>query len=203
MGKINIMINNQRLKLSMIIFGLLSLGASSPTNKWTIDLERGTGLVSFRASGRPSAIRINGKGERAKGTLSIQGLLLNGALTFSLESLDTGIKLRNEHMKKKYLETEKYPEAKLVFSSFALPESFSADTVSAALAFEGKLYLHGLEKPVSGTAKVQKNREEISVTAEFGLKMSDFGIAIPSFAGITMAEDVAVEIHFTAPYTNI
>ena len=42
------------------------------------------------------------------------------ALTVRLDTLDTGIALRNKHMKETYLETDKFPEARLEVARAAL-----------------------------------------------------------------------------------
>jgi len=196
------------IKILSTLISILSLtfavhAATPPNQKWILDLEKSSGTVEFKAIGRPSALKINGKGDKAKGALNIEGLNLTGTASFALDSLDTGIKLRNEHMKKKYLETDKYPEAKFTFTKVILPESLNAENASVdKLPFEGKLLLHGVEKPVSGLAKIERKGAEVSVAANFGLKISDYGIPAPGFAGITMAEDVDVQVQFSGPYTK-
>ena len=67
------------------------------------------------------------------------------------------------------------------------------------MPFQGVLSLHGIEKPVSGTVKAQRNGNQLNVAASFGLKVTDYGIAIPSFAGVTMAESVDIDVQFVAP----
>ncbi|MBX9767414.1 MAG: YceI family protein [Bdellovibrionales bacterium] len=190
------------LGLVFIFLVQLALGAEGPGTKWIFDLEKGSGSVKFKAIGKPSALKINGKGEKATGKLSVEGSNLSGTAIFVLESLDTGMTLRNEHMKKKYLETEKFPLAKLTFTKVTIPDSLKAENaVVEKLPFEGTLSLHGVDKLVSGTAKVEKKGDELSVVASFGIKISDFGIPTPGFAGITVAEDVDVEVQLSGPYT--
>ena len=163
-------------------------------------MSKSKGVVQFKAIGRPSALKINGNGEGPKGVFTIEDKTLSGNATFTLESLDTGIKLRNEHMKKKYLETDKYPEAKFSFTKVALPENINEESAKIdKVSFEGVLTLHGVEKTVNGTSKIERNGSSISVNAEFGIKLSDFGIGIPSFAGITVAETVDVLVEFKGP----
>lgn len=188
--------------LASLLISSIAFGAPAPTaQKWLVDLEKATsGAVEFNAIGRPSMLKIRGKGGAPKGSLAIEGTAATGALTFDLESLDTGLKLRNEHMKQKYLETSKYGKATLTLTKLSLPENFRAgNTKLEKLPFEGKLSLHGVEKPVSGLATVERNGEQVAVNADFGLKISDYGIATPGYAGITVAEDVNVLVQFAAP----
>jgi polyisoprenoid-binding protein YceI len=56
------------------------------------------------------------------------------------------------------------------------------------------LKLHGVEKPVSGTFDLSGSGASPKLAAKFAIKLSDFGIGIPSFAGVTMADEVAVTV---------
>src|SRR5689334_7763540 len=79
----------------------------------SINLDQGKGEVEFRAKGHPNAIKIVRKGSAPHGVLNIEGQKVTGKVSFDLSSLDTGIKLRTRHMREKYLEVERFPEAVL------------------------------------------------------------------------------------------
>jgi polyisoprenoid-binding protein YceI len=175
--------------------------ADAAAKAWTYDLDSGSGTVTFDAIGRPSAIKIHAKGDAPKGKLKVVGGKVTGAVSFKLDSLDTGIGMRNEHMKKRYLETDKFPEAKLTLTELALPANYSAADFSASdVPFKGTLSLHGVDKPVAGTAKLSRSGGDLAIDARFALKIDDFAIKIPSFAGITMATDVNCEVEDKAPF---
>lgn len=183
---------------------LLSAGqawSSTPSDgKWIADLDHGTGNVEFRAIGRPSAIKIVGKGTAPHGTATVSGKEVKGDFTFDLSSLDTGIGLRNHHMKEKYLQTDKYPEAKLSITKMTLPQEISsASFTDQSIPFSGALQLHGQTKPISGTASVAKNGSTVQLTANFPLKLQEWGIDVPKYMGITVAEDVQVAVNDSAP----
>jgi hypothetical protein len=165
-----------------------------------IDMDHGSGTVDFEAIGRPGALRIHGKGIAPHGNLKISGSELTGNFLFDLSSLDTGMNLRNEHMKKKYLEVDKFPEAKLTITKLDLPKDFNIDHCEIDKAkFEGNLLLHGVEKPIKGDSKISCKTNQVNFSAGFDIVVEDYGIAIPSFAGVTMAKDVKVSIAATAP----
>jgi polyisoprenoid-binding protein YceI len=165
-----------------------------------IDIDHGSGTVDFEAIGRPGALKIHGKGAAPHGSFKIVGSEVTGNLTFDLESLDTGMKLRNEHMKKKYLETEKFPQAKLSITKMNLPKDFTLDNCNLEKAtFEGILTLHGVDKPVTGESKIDCKSGRVNFDAHFDLVIENFGITIPSFAGVTMAKDVKVSVAASAP----
>lgn len=172
------------------------------TEKWTADLDQGTGETKFLALGRPSALKIVGKGAAPKGTLIFEPRKVAGTVRFDLASLDTGIGMRNEHMKTKYLEVEKYPEATLTLTKFEISiEKLRGDFEAFDVPFEGKLSLHGVEKLISGTSKISRSGAKLNIEANFELAISDYRIASPGYAGVTMAKDVKVSIKSSAPFT--
>jgi polyisoprenoid-binding protein YceI len=195
----------KRLMFVSISFALVSLASAhaavpAAVQKWALNMEQSTGLVEFDAIGRPSALKIHGKGAAPKGSLAIEAGKASGNLTFDLESLDTGISMRNEHMKKRYLETAKYKQATLAITDLLVPtELQSGDGKAEGVPFQGVLSLHGVQKPVSGVARLERAGDQFKINADFGVKTNDYGIPTPGFAGITMAEDVKVQVQVAAP----
>ena len=111
-------------------------------------------------------------------------MIVDGALKLKLDSFQTGIGLRDRHMKEKYLEAGKFPEATLTLAKQTLPKNGSAP-------FEGELELHGVKKKVSGTAELLDGGK--AVKASFPVSLKDYAITAPSFAGISVADQVNVE----------
>lgn len=182
---------------SILLLNGVSVAAQIPTDTFTAKVLSESAQVEFNAVGRPSALKIKGKGSTLDGALIAKKGQVSGEVSFDLNTLDTGIKLRNEHMKEKYLETKKYGKTTLKLQEFRLPEALSKeDGYSKNVSFQGLLILHGVEKQVSGTADLKRAGDKISVSTSFDIKLSDFGIATPSFAGITVAEDVQVAVQF-------
>ncbi len=165
-----------------------------------VRIQKTSGSVEFLAIGRPSALRIRGKGVAPEGVVTISRAsgkpLAAGAVKFDLATLDTGIDTRTEHMKEKYFEVPKFPQAELKFADLALPDS---SPIKGKVHFKGDLTFHGVTHGVEGDAELVEKEKNFVVDAEFPLKLSDFKIEIPSFAGITVAEIVTVTVHFDAP----
>lgn len=150
------------------------------------------GSVEALAIGKPSFIKIRGKGEPAKGELKVDGKKATGNFEFQVATLDTGIDLRNEHMREKYLHVKEHPTAKLEIKNLELKEEFSAAKPKIGESpFTGDLTLHGVTKPVTGTFTVGDKRD---VTAAFKIKLSDFNIDIPKYLGVTVADEVNVDV---------
>lgn len=146
------------------------------------------GGVKFTAVGKPGFIKINGesKGKAPTGQIELADGKATGEFDFDLKHLDTGIELRNEHMKTKYLEVEKFPTAKLRIHPLQLTEKdlksdFKRD-------FVGTLTLHGVSKEINGA--FDYTAKDKSVRAEFRILVSDFKIDIPTFKIVKVSESV-------------
>ena len=150
------------------------------------------GQVEFLAIGKPSFIKIHGTGSAASGTASLEGDKVQGTFEFALSSLKTGIEKRDEHMKTKYLEVEKFPQAKLELKSVKPFLGWSIQKPKLDQAdFEGILTLHGQSQPVKGTFSIN---DKSGVDVSFKIKLTDFKVDIPSFAGVTVADDVEITV---------
>lgn len=170
-----------------IIFKFLSLMLATHLANATIYIFKPElGTVSFTAKGKPALIKIHGKGQGFQGKIQEENGILNGELKFELKTLKTGIELRDEHLHEKYLQTNKFPQATLKIQKLEkiLPES--------KRPFEGLLTLHGVEQPVTG--EISTSADNKTVTASFMISLSKFAIDIPSFQGLTVAEEVEVNI---------
>jgi polyisoprenoid-binding protein YceI len=118
-----------------------------------------------------------------------------------LASLDTGIGVRNKHMREEHLETARYPKAEFHGVKLLDPSSPSiapGEKVSCTIA--GDLSLHGVTKPVEIPVVVSmpSNTARISmhVVGRFDVKLADYGIARPAFLMMRLDETqhVAVDI---------
>lgn len=197
------MLKKQRI-VTYLALTLLSSPAISFAATENVSFDKGTGSVAFHAVGRPSAIKINGTGAAPKGAVSWgSDGKVSGELALDISSLDTGISMRTNHMKEKYLEVEKFPQSKLTLTEVNLPAAdFGKDFSESSIPFKGNLSLHGVSKPVTGTAKIEQKGTNVSVHAEFTIKITDYQIPIPVFAGITVADEVSLVIEASAPSTQ-
>jgi polyisoprenoid-binding protein YceI len=149
-----------------------------------------SGKVEFLAIGKPSFLKVKGVGTAPKGSLTMEGDKASGEFTFDLSSLDTGIALRNEHMKDKYLEVGKHPLATIRFKDVSAKEG-AKQTVPA------ELELHGVKQPITLEATLKPDGEKKVATASFKFKLTDYQIEIPTHLGITIADEVSVTIEST------
>jgi polyisoprenoid-binding protein YceI len=159
-------------------------------------LESKNGKSEFVAIGRPSAIKIVGHGSGPTGQLNLisqaENFLLNGEVSVDLDSFDTGISLRDQHMKEKYLETGKSKTATLKFTDAKIAQQIVDKNGEAKLS--AILQLHGVEKPVEVLTTLTRDSGLLKAVSSFQIKISDFGIAIPSFSGMTVADQIQIKI---------
>lgn len=120
--------------------------------------------------------------------------VLGGSLSVDLRSLDTGIGLRNDHLRRLYLEVDKgtgYDEA--VLSDIRLA-GIDWETFQGKTDFTGTLLLHGTTKPVTGQAEIRRDGPTVRVDASFPLELTDFGIAKPQYLGVGVKNEVETKV---------
>lgn len=173
-------------KMLAFVSVLIPLSASAST----VTAKPEQGKLEFHAVGRPSMIKINGEGPGPAGTLTVKENKVTGDLTFDMTKISSGISMRDEHMKEKYLEVQKYPDSKLHVSELVLPGDFAAKGAKQ-VPFKGDLTLHGVTKPMEGKLDLSPG---VDAVATFTVHMPDFNITIPTYLGITVKDDVPVEL---------
>ncbi len=160
----------------------------------SVDLAQQSSQVEFLAVVKPGGIKINGTGGKLGGNLEIDKNQIKGRIAVNLNDLTTGIDRRDKDMKEKYLETAKFSDAWLEIDKIDLPEDFLTNKKNYSdVPFSGKLSLHGVEKPVSGTADVDTSKDAPSVATEFKISIAAFNIQEPKFMGIKVADEVTVK----------
>jgi polyisoprenoid-binding protein YceI len=144
--------------------------------------------VSFTATG-PAGMKIIGTTH----DLSVAEANQEIVAIVPLRNLDTKIELRNKHMREKYLEVEKYPNAELRVPRSALTMPPGAPISARA---EGTLTLHGRAKATSFTYVAKPDGSGIAVTGTLHVNMTDHGIAQPGYSGVSVKPDVDVQVSF-------
>jgi polyisoprenoid-binding protein YceI len=116
-----------------------------------------------------------------------------GAVKVDLQTLETGIGVRDRHMRDKYLEVNKGPEF-----AVATIEGIKIDKKEGKTSFNGTLLLHGQRKEISGTAEVKEQSGRIRVQAQFPLSVSEFAIPQPTYLGVGVKDQLEVKVTMTA-----
>lgn len=111
-----------------------------------------------------------------------------------LASLDTGIGLRNRHMRDDYLQVEKFPYAKY---------KGGLDTVTAdgdggfRVTATGTMNIHGVDRPIAVPCDVGALARGYRVRCTFHLLLSDFDIEIPKLMFLKLANQIDLKVGFS------
>lgn len=181
----------KQLMFSLLICSSVTLGQIQVASAATQTLQPVGGSVEILAVGKPSFLKIKGQGPAATGEVKIDSGKAKAKFQFELKELTTGIQLRDEHMREKYLEVGKHAQAILEVEGLDVGGGWSLKTPALKSNFTGKLTLHGVTQPMTGEFEMKPDGR---VEAKFKLKLSDFKIEIPSYAGITVANEVDVKV---------
>lgn len=142
------------------------------------------GSVSFQAAG-PAGMSIAGKTSEYQ----VQDDGQTITVKVELAKMDTGIALRDRHMKDKYLEVQKSPEATLSVARSTL--KFPAVGASVEGDAPAQLTLHGKTNPVQVHYTIkQASAGSFQVKGTSRLNINDFGIETPNYFGVKVKPEV-------------
>ena len=121
------------------------------------------------------------------------GGALKGSFTVDLIKLETGISLRDRHLRNNYLEIQKGPDF-----AVAKLENIKIQKLSGKTSFSGTLMLHGKQQNVTGTADLQPDGKAYKVDASFPLHISAFQIPEPTYLGVGVSDEITIHVVLTA-----
>ena len=148
----------------------------------------GDASVAFTATG-PGGLKIVG----TTSELAVADDGQSVAVTVPLRALDTKIELRNKHMREKYLEVDKYPNAVLTVARSELKMPTSGEVSGDAA---GTMKIHGREHAVRLHYTAKRAAAGMAVSGTVKVNIKDFGIEEPSFMGAAVKPDVDVSATF-------
>ncbi|OLB63294.1 MAG: hypothetical protein AUI11_02035 [Acidobacteria bacterium 13_2_20CM_2_66_4] len=118
---------------------------------------------------------------------------LKGAFAVDLMKLETGISLRDRHLRNNYLEVQKGADF-----AVAKMEDIKIQKLAGKTTFSGKLMLHGQQRDITGTADVQQDGKGYRVDATFPIQISAFQIPEPTYLGVGVSDQINVHVVLTA-----
>lgn len=164
-----------------MLFISTSLQAAIIEKAWT--------KVSFKATGSPGFLTIDGTGAKFTGNYRIQGEGIFGTFICELKNLKTGLALRDRHMKGKYLEVGKYPRAVLKVNKLI--------TKPGGVEFVGDLTLKGKTRMVTGQGTLTHDKKTITkLDLNFQINLKEYGFEIPEYLGVTVARVVDLRVQY-------
>jgi len=190
---------NQRHYWRALAGGVLlcaSSGAALEAHSWRIERGNVSALVPLKPGGAFQATT-----SALAGKLSLEGgspAVLKGEIAMDLATIDTGIGLRNKHLRENYLEVGKGPGFdRAVLSDVHLTNVENAD-FEGHTPFTATLLLHGVKGAVEGSADISREGAKRRVRAEFRLELTDFGVKAPEYLGVGVASKLLVTVELTA-----
>lgn len=146
-------------------------------------------LLEFEVRSNPDFLKLKGKGDKLSYTFNVTDKnVWEETFVFELDSLTTGLNLKDKLIKKKCLEVEKFPQATL---SLSTPKA-SILELKSPQKVKAKLTLKGVTRDVWVVAQ----REGAHVKAKLDFKASSFGIEVPTWNGLKLADKVATNVSF-------
>ena len=122
-----------------------------------------------------------------------------GELRVDLRALDTGIGLRDSHLRDNYLEVARGPEfQQAVLSSIVLDDALPDGGGRHETAFSGMLALHGMQRPVEGDVELRRRDGRMQVEATFSVSLEAFDIPPPRYLGVGVRDTVEITVSFDA-----
>jgi polyisoprenoid-binding protein YceI len=122
----------------------------------------------------------------------------SGELTVDLRTLDTGIELRDDHLRNEYLEVGKGDGFSTAVLSAISLGNVDPDTIQGRTPFTGTLLLHGVKRPIAGQAEIKRSNGSMRIDASFPVTLTDFGIAKPQYLGVGVKTEVQVKVSLVA-----
>jgi len=189
-----------KMKTIRIFILILFLAGISNATELHVDKNRHN-LVKF-ISDAPIE-DFEGITENIDGYMYYEGedLLKDSQIYFEVDltTVDTGIGLRNRHMRDNYLETDKYRmtnfEGRLT----------SVETISDneyQVIVEGKMFIHGVTKQLQVEGKIFKTENGFHVQTNFPISLPDYNIEVPSLMFMKINEVMDLHLDFYLEKVN-
>ena len=179
--------------MTLSMCGLLWMAAPVAAGPYAVE----SGQVTFRSEAPMES--FEGTTEAITGRLFFDPNDLSAGLrcgfSVDLTTLDTGIDMRNSHMRDNHLQTDQYPTA-----------TFRGGTATGTLSesggrvmISGTFHIHGVGREIEVPVEVTPGADgSLAVVAKFGVKLSDHNIPRPKFLFVKLADEQAVTVSFVA-----
>jgi polyisoprenoid-binding protein YceI len=161
-----------------------------------------SGLASFDVGTSIPAIRVHGKSSQVEASARLHAQQSGIVLTemqavVPVRTLTTGLGLRDEHMRRYVFATGdgKTPDVRFTGSEAqcAMP---SAQGTTCRV--EGQLAIRGDARPFTIGLKLTRDGALYRAVGDGVVKLSDYGIPLPSQLGVSTENEVKLHLEFTA-----
>ena len=198
----------RRVIAALFLTGLfLAPTAFAASTKFLSTSRDGKNVIKF-ASKAPLET-IEGVTSRIDGDVEVDladAATAAGQFEVDLTTLKTGIDMRDQHLRERFVHTDSFPKAvfKLIKVTKAGAKAM-ADGQPVNIEAQGEMTIHGVTKPVSvsGTVTYMKESEEtgarlpgdlLHVDVSFPILLSDFNIERPKMLFMKLSDKVGIAV---------
>lgn len=169
---------------AVLVWMLLAIGAQAQV------FETRGGYAEFES--KASVESFKGISRNLAGQLSLADSTLDFYL--DLNTIATGITLRDRQMRENFLQTETFPFAEFT-GKFYNAIDVGSETPQKVFV-RGNFTIHGVKKEIDVVATITpKGRNMLSATATWPLKLSDYGIEVPSLLFYRLNETLILTVN--------
>jgi len=177
----------------------------APENAATLVKVTG-GVATFDSTTNMPGIGVKGKSNSMSGEVSVihtaEGLSLQSInATVPVTTLATGMKMRDEHMRKLIFATSSGDAPDLQFRAEAASCGQHGSGREFTCSLTGNLQIRGIDRPVVVALKVKEQSsdpESFKVDGDGLVKLSDYGITPPTQLGVSLANEVKFHLELQA-----
>ena len=189
--------------LAGLMLALALASGSAEAARYTISPEADGNLVKFES--KAPAESFEGKSKKVTGWIELDPAALGDSVAVMAEvdvmTLDTGMALRNTHMRDNHLEPKKYP--KIRFTGATLLPGHPTSLTSGqpvTMNIVGTFDLHGVQRRVEVPVEVtwMEAEKAVHVVAKFQVKLADYQISRPQFLVMKLDEMQRITFDVTA-----
>jgi polyisoprenoid-binding protein YceI len=194
--------------VAVTTLSIAGLGASqapnySPAGGAAAHTEVRGGSITFDVGTNIFAIKVHGASGALDGRAGVresaQGLRLERIeAVVPVDSLKTGLKQRDAHMRKYIFETTDGQAPDVRFSADKADCSHAGSERELTCVAAGVLSIRGTARPFSIPLKVTRNGDDYRVVGDGTVALSTWGIERPSQFGVKTNDEVALHLEFNA-----
>ena len=179
------------LTVSVVIWAALVAPRAAGAQPLRFRIQPEASEISFRATSR--LMNADGRFARFSGDVMVDPAVLTSGrinLTIDAPSLDTGIEMRDKHLRSSdFFDVDRFPT--VVFQSLRVEAAGRRATVV------GRLTMHGVTREIAVPIDVQITNTALVASGEFIVNRGEYGISYNSFVN-PIGNEVRVAFTFRA-----